>query len=172
MNKPLHIRWMIKRDLPEVLAIEKAAFEEYPWLEDDFVRYLRQTNCIGMVVEYEDAVIGFMVYELNKTSIHVYNFAVDPWYQRQGVGRAMIDKLKGKLSEIRRTRIVLEIREENLDGQLFFKSMGFMAIAVLQEFYADANCDAYLMAYSILYNRHLNHFGLDSGHAKRHTTLA
>ena len=41
-----HIRWMIRRDMPEVLAIEAASFE-FPWLEDDFIRCLRQRNCIG-----------------------------------------------------------------------------------------------------------------------------
>ena len=29
-----------------------------------------------MVAEYEDRVVGFMIYELHKTRIHVLNFAV------------------------------------------------------------------------------------------------
>ena len=33
----VHIRWMIRRDMPEVLGIEREGFE-FPWLEDDFVR--------------------------------------------------------------------------------------------------------------------------------------
>ena len=37
----VHIRWMIRRDMPEVLQIEAASFE-FPWLEDDFIRCLRQ----------------------------------------------------------------------------------------------------------------------------------
>jgi [ribosomal protein S18]-alanine N-acetyltransferase len=32
-----HIRWMIRRDMPEVLAIEAASFE-FPWLEDEQYR--------------------------------------------------------------------------------------------------------------------------------------
>ena len=71
----VHIRWMIRRDMPEVLAIEGESFE-FPWLEDDFIRCLRQRNCIGMVAEHEDRVVGFMIYELHKTRIHVLNFAV------------------------------------------------------------------------------------------------
>ncbi len=49
----VHIRWMIRRDMPEVLAIEATSFE-FPWLDDDFVRTLRRRNCIGMVAEHED----------------------------------------------------------------------------------------------------------------------
>ena len=45
-----HIRWMIRRDMPEVLAVEGESFE-FPWCEEDFLRCLRQRNCIGMVAE-------------------------------------------------------------------------------------------------------------------------
>ena len=48
----VHIRWMIRRDMPEVLQIERTSFE-YPWSEEDFIRCLRQRNCIGMVAEYD-----------------------------------------------------------------------------------------------------------------------
>lgn len=44
----VHIRWMIRRDMQEVLEIEKSGFE-FPWSEEDFIRCLRQRNCIGMV---------------------------------------------------------------------------------------------------------------------------
>ena len=90
----VHIRWMIRGDMPEVLAIEKECFE-YPWSEDDFVNCLRQGNCIGMVAEHDDRVVGFMIYELHKTRIHVLNFVVAKDCQRQGVGRQMIAKLSG-----------------------------------------------------------------------------
>lgn len=105
-----HIRWMIRRDMPEVLAIEAASFE-FPWLEDDFIRCLRQRNCIGMVAEHDDRVVGFMIYELNKSRIQVLNFATAPDAQRRGVGTQMVRKLIGKLSAQRRTRILLEVRK-------------------------------------------------------------
>jgi [ribosomal protein S18]-alanine N-acetyltransferase len=142
----VHIRWMIRRDMPEVLAIEKQCFE-YPWLEEDFVRSLRQRNCIGMVAEHNDCVVGFMIYELMKTRIHVLNFAVGPGSQRQGVGAQMLAKLAAKLSSQRRTRIVLEVRETNLAAQLFFRARGFRAVSVLKSFYSDTPEDAYLMQY-------------------------
>ena len=59
----------------------------------------------------------------------------------------MIDKLIGKLSHQRRTRIVLEIRETNLPAQLFFKECGFRAVSVLRDFYDDTPEDAYAMQY-------------------------
>jgi [ribosomal protein S18]-alanine N-acetyltransferase len=142
----VHIRWMIRRDMPEVLAIESENFE-FSWLEEDFIRSLRQRNCIGMVAEHDDRVVGFMIYELHKTRIHVLNFAVAAGHQRRGVGSQMLAKLTGKLSTQRRSRIVLEVRETNLSAQLFFRENGFRAVSVLKNYYADSPEDAYLMQF-------------------------
>lgn len=142
----VHIRWMIRRDMPEVLAIESESFE-FPWTEEDFIRCLRQRNCIGMVAEHDDRVVGFMIYELNKTRIHVLNFAVASDCRRRGVGTQMLSKLIGKLSAQRRTRIVLEVRETNLSAQLFFRAGQFRAVSVLRCYYDDTPEDAYLMQF-------------------------
>lgn len=149
----LHIRWMIRRDMPEVVAIEEDSFE-FPWTEADFLLCLRQRNCIGMVVEDVRAssgtiegsgpLVGFMVYELYRATIHVLAFAVHPAYRRRGVGSAMAAKLKEK---IRYNRVQCELRETNLVGQLFFQAQGFRAVSVLRDFYEDTSEDAYLMRY-------------------------
>jgi ribosomal-protein-alanine N-acetyltransferase len=140
----VHIRWMIRRDMSEILRIEQQSFE-FPWSEDDFVRCLRQRNCIGMVAEWEEQIVGFMIYELHRTRLHILNFAVHGDYRRQGVGQQMVLKLISKLSHQRRTRILLEVRETNLEAQLFFRATGFRAVSVLRDFYEDTTEDAYLM---------------------------
>lgn len=146
-RKPnVRVRWTIRRDMEEILEIERLCFE-FPWQEDDFIRCFRQMNCIGMVAEVGDKVVGSMVYELHATRLHLLNFAVLPSMQRRGVGRAMMTKLLNKLSVQRRNRIVLEVRESNLDAQLFFKAMGFKAVSVLRDFYDDTTEDAYLFQY-------------------------
>ena len=142
----VHIRWMIRRDMPEVLAIEHASFE-FPWCEEEFLRVLRQRNCIGMVAEYGERVVGFMIYELHKNKLHVLDFAAHPEFRRMGVGRQMLTKLVGKLSTHRRTRIALFVRETNLSAQYFFRVQGFRATGVAREHFADSGEDAYLMQY-------------------------
>ena len=142
----VHIRWMIRRDMPEVLEIEQSSFE-FPWTEEDFIRCLRQRNCIGMVAEYDEKVVGFMIYELHRDQLHVLNFSVGPEVRRRGIGSQMIAKLVGKLSQQRRDQITLEIRETNLAAQVFFRNIGFRAISVLRDYYDDTVEDAYVMQY-------------------------
>jgi ribosomal-protein-alanine N-acetyltransferase len=145
-SKRPHIRWMIRRDMEEVLEIEQLAFQ-FPWSESDFIRCLRNRNVIGQVAEWREQVLGFMVYELHKNRLHLLNFAVHPSSWHRGIGSDMVGKLKGKLGLGRRNRIMLEVRETNLPAQLFFKAMGFRAINVLRDFYEDTTEDAYLMQF-------------------------
>ena len=144
----IHVRWMIRRDLHEVIAIEREAFE-FPWSEEDFTRCLRQRNCIGMVAELADSVVAFMIYELHRSRLHMLNFAVLRSNRRRGIGTQMMEKLVGKLTPDRRGRIALEVRETNLPAQLFFRSLGFRATTVLKDFYQDSTEDAYLMQYAL-----------------------
>jgi ribosomal-protein-alanine N-acetyltransferase len=142
----VHIRWMIRRDMPEVLQTEQQSFE-YAWTEEDFLRCLRQRNCIGMVAEQGEKVVGFMIYELHKAKLHILNFAVHPAWRRSGVGGQMVAKLVSKLSSHRRTRITLEVRETNLPAQLFFSRQGFRGVRVLRGYYEDSGEDAFVMQY-------------------------
>jgi len=147
----VHIRWMIRRDMTEVLDIERESFE-FPWYEEDFIRCLRQRNCIGMVAEHGERVVGFMIYELHKTRLHILNFAVAEGFRHRDVGRQMAEKLISKLSSQRRTQISLEVRETNLTAQLFFKQLGFRATSVLRSYYEDSPEDAYLMKFNYMHN--------------------
>lgn len=142
------VRWLIRRDLEDVLEIERSSFEHY-WTEEDFLCCLKQRNCIGMVAETADddrLIVGYMVYELNKGELHLLNFAVHPQWRRQGVGAAMVRKLVDKLAQTRRREIRVEVRDGNLPAQLFFRHQGFVATNVLRGYYEDTTEDAYVMA--------------------------
>lgn len=142
MSSAPHIRWMIRRDMPEVLEIERLSFP-FPWSEDDFIRELRERICIGMVAEVDEIVAGFMVYQLHKSRLFVTNFAVHPDYRRQGIGRAMVAKLVSKLSRQRRDKIAWLVGENNLDAHLFLRACGFKAREIVSGFYDDGQ-DGYM----------------------------
>ncbi|HET6327355.1 MAG TPA: ribosomal protein S18-alanine N-acetyltransferase [Planctomycetaceae bacterium] len=144
----IQIRWLIRRDMHDVLTIERASFD-HPWTEEDFLCCLRQRNCIGMVAEHDHRIIGFMIYELHKSKLRVLNFATTPDMRRQGVGAQMIRRLVDKLSQQRRSEIMIEVRETNLDAQYFFRNQGFRAVCVLRSHYDDTYEDAYVMQYRL-----------------------
>lgn len=144
----VHIRWMIRRDMNEVLQTEQESFH-VPWTEDDFLHCLRRRNCIGMVAESGDQVVGHVIYELHRNRLHILNLAIHPHHRRHHVGAQIMSKLIGKLSSHRRAKITLELRESNLVAQLFLKSLGFVATKVVKHYYEDTNEDAYFMEYRL-----------------------
>ena len=87
-----HIRWMIRRDLPEALQCNTS------WQEDDILRCLRHRNCIGMVVEDDQSkVCGFIIYELKKHIITLLEIAVNPLYHVGPIYFNLAQKLQGKI---------------------------------------------------------------------------
>ena len=144
----VQIRWLIRRDMAEVLRIEQSSFGS-AWNDEDFLCCLRQRNCIGMVAEHDHKILGFMIYELHKSRLHILNFAVAPECRKQGIGAQMVLRLVDKLSQQRRSEILMEIRESNLEAQLFFKKQGFKAVCVLRRHFDDTEEDAYIMQYRL-----------------------
>ena len=147
-TKKYKIRWMLPRDLAEVLEIERQSFE-YSWTKEDFSDCLKRRNCVGMVATDNDQIIGFMIYELSKKRIELLNFGVSPAYRRRRVGTQMSQKLISKLARPGRSRITFPVRERNLEAQLFFRSLGFRAVSILHKFYENTEEDAYLMQYQV-----------------------
>lgn len=147
------IRWLIRRDMPRVLQIEKASFT-IPWEEEDFLFYLRQRTCIGLVVEHCKQVEGYVIYELDKRTLHLLNLAVSPDNRRTGIGTAILDKLKDKLSQIGRTDLMMTVRENNVPSQLFLRTQDFRAISSERGHYEDTGEDGIIFRYSVA-NREL-----------------
>jgi [ribosomal protein S18]-alanine N-acetyltransferase len=134
--KHFHIRWMIRRDLPEVLTLESVFNSRDPWLEEDFLHCLRQRNCIGMVVECGETVVGFMVYELHKQRLELTRIAVTIQGQEELFER-LITKLMGKLSAHRRNRLCMTVDERDTHIHLALKANGLEAIRVEREWWTD-----------------------------------
>jgi ribosomal-protein-alanine N-acetyltransferase len=163
LEKPLcnigrvEIVWMIRRHIPAVLTIEGESFD-FAWTQEEFIRRLRQQNCIGMVALWNEPgvperPVGYMVYELYPTKIHLVKFAVSPDKRRCGIGTEMAAKLVSKLSQHRRRRIVLECSERNVECQLFWRSCGFRAAAVLRNFYDDRSKGGDAYSFRFVYGR-------------------
>lgn len=122
------LRWLIRRDMPEVVEIEQCSFPE-PYSEDELAAFMRQRNCIGMVAESSrgDVIHGYMIYELHKEHLEILTLAVAPESRGTGIGTALIDRLKGKCSIQHRQQLRLVVSEQNLSAQLWMQRQGFMA---------------------------------------------
>jgi len=143
----MQIRWLIRRDMNEILQIEKSSFQ-FPWTEKEFLLALRQRNVIALVAEssaekfadkftkrQSSVIYGFMIYELHPGHFSIRSLAVAPEVRRTGIGTALIQRLKETLSKQRRRSINTLVRESNLPAQLFMQSQEFKAVEFIHGHY-------------------------------------
>lgn len=149
MSDRLQIRWSIAADLDEVLDIERRCFRRNAWKLKDFKAFSNQRNGVMRVSELYDRVVGYICYEIYDTRINIVNLAVHPEDQRIGIGACMVNSVTEKLLEenSRHKRVTVEICEENLPAQLFFKTLGFKYAKTLEGYYPNnPEVDAYLFS--------------------------
>lgn len=145
-NAPsLRCRKAERTDVKELSDIENLCFDS-PWTSREFEYCLSDKRCEGLVVEYENEILGYLFYEKNTTSFTLLNCATTPYARRRGVGSALIRELIANLKDTRK-EISCVIRESNVQAQIFLRTLGFRAQWVLRGFYSDSSEDAYKMCF-------------------------
>lgn len=149
---PISTRWMLDRDMDQVLAIERANYA-VPWTQSHFQMCRRERPYEVVVAtsrgDQQVLVLGYVVYQRHQRRMVVVNIAVATECHRRSVGAQLIQRLQSKLSAARRNRLMLYVRETNLPAQLFFRRMGFQAVRVVRDHYEDTGESAYKMVYRI-----------------------
>jgi ribosomal-protein-alanine N-acetyltransferase len=136
---------MLSSDYADATEIDRLSFH-HPWDSEQYNKALRCPHTIGLVAEYGHCIVGVCLYGVHAEHYHLLRLAVHPDCRRAGVGRILVNRLAAKVTP-KRPRIVLEIPETQLDGQLFLRRMGFRATEVLREWCGGE--DAYAMEYRL-----------------------
>ena len=95
---------------------------------------------------YDNKVTGFIHISSNYEIIDILNIVVDPKYEKQGIGTKLINYIIKKKDTIA-SKIMLEVREDNLKAINFYQKNHFTIIAKRQNYYK--NKDALIMERNI-----------------------
>lgn len=144
----LHIRWMTRSDLAQILEIEKSA-PTSQWLEEDFEPcFHTPSKIIGFVAVENGSVCGYCVYQLHKTHLRILNLTVSMEYRHRKIGSMFVNRLKRKLLSHRRSSLWFPVRESLTDVHLFLEEMDFQAVMVERDYFEDTQEDAYVFRYN------------------------
>ena len=145
LTKPLLGRYPVKimggnqgaDNYRRIVEIEKQS-QTNGWTIADFRKTIESHGVLGTVIfdEQDEKIIAYYVYEMEDNGINLLNFAVDPNYRRKGLGTAMMKLLKNRL-HLRRSYLTANVRESNLQMQLFLKANQFLATKVEHNYYVD-----------------------------------
>ncbi len=131
-------------DIPEVVRIERASFnEEYP--RGIFLTFLENNPDTFLVAEYNGRIIGYvMAYLRPDLEGHIMSIAVDPDYRGNGIGSALLTEAIERLINEGARYIGLEVRVSNEKAIRLYESLGFRKLKRIIGYYADGE-DAYYM---------------------------
>lgn len=134
----VHFREMRRQDLHQVVEMEYALFDD-AWSEDEFVDVCRKRNTICTVAELSNSgIVGYSVYQCFRDRMEIVNLGVDPLYQRRGIGTLLVSRIVSRLSAGRGV-VTVSLFERDVYAQLFFRSLGFVAVETLPN--SDARFD-------------------------------
>lgn len=127
---------MTEARLDEVVAIERRAYG-HPWTRGNFSDSLRsgyqaQMLCAG------DILIGYFVAMQGVDEVHLLNITVDPPYQGQGWGCALLDGLALWARSQRAQWLWLEVRTSNARAQDVYLRYGFRRVGERRNYYPAA----------------------------------
>lgn len=121
-----YVRWLIRRDLPEVLDLEQDLSRE-PWSEAQWLSHIRTRCTIGHVAEdARGRIIGAMLYTLDNSGLVIERIIS----RTTPAADAMVHQLLDKLSPQRRTWLETHVPESDLPAQLFFQRHGFVCVGI------------------------------------------
>ncbi len=143
---PISLRRAARADAIDIVEIEASAFIE----EDRFsVRQIRRLidnpRAIVLVAEErvndQPTIRGWIVALVRNhrrwQSGRIYGVAVAHPAKGKGIGRALVQSVIEQLAEAGISRVYLEVRADNTPAMTLYESLGFEAIALLADYYAD-----------------------------------
>ncbi|TVY01100.1 ribosomal protein S18-alanine N-acetyltransferase [Cohnella terricola] len=138
-------RLMNLNDVPTIVDIEREVFTA-PWSEEAFRNELTHNLFAKyMVMEHEEAVIGYGGMWLIIDEAHVTNIAIREPYQGRGYGRSLLREMMKTARFLGARRMTLEVRVTNERAQSLYRKMGFAPSGVRPNYYSDNLEDALIM---------------------------
>jgi [ribosomal protein S18]-alanine N-acetyltransferase len=144
----MRIRAMIEADLDAVLSIASALPSAPHWPREAYEAALESEvwpQRIALVAESAGSVVGFSVAVIVAGEGEIESIAVDPGWQRRGIGMELLRELQRALAAGGALAIVLEVRESNLAAANLYEQAGFREVGRRQGYYRDPVEDAVLM---------------------------
>lgn len=144
-GKSVIYRLMTVEDIPQVQLVEGKCFPN-PWSRSIFVSEVtRNDNAIYLVALVGERIVGYAGIWIILDEGHITNIAVDPYFQRQGIGEGLMEELTRLAVDRGAVAITLEVRVSNQGAQALYTKLGFVPHGIRKEYYQDDKEDALIM---------------------------
>ncbi|WNN44922.1 MULTISPECIES: ribosomal protein S18-alanine N-acetyltransferase [Winslowiella] len=143
------ISLLTPNDLSHAFAIEQRS-HAFPWTEKTFAsnqgeRYLNYR------LDVDGVMAAFAVTQVVLDEATLFNIAVDPAFQRRGLGRQLLEHIITELTQREVLTLWLEVRASNLGAIALYEQLEFNEVSVRRNYYptAEGREDALIMALTL-----------------------
>lgn len=124
------------RDLGALRKLSKACFEKDAWPVLDLIAVLTWPEVIRIKAMEDGMMIGFVAGEprASKKEFWIATIAVDPRYQRQGIGRKL---LRACEEQAKLRQLKLTVRISNQAAISLYEKEGYRTVDIWKGYYVD-----------------------------------
>ncbi|CAM3641742.1 ribosomal protein S18-alanine N-acetyltransferase [Rahnella bruchi] len=133
-------------DLPRAFEIEQAS-HAFPWTENTLASNQGE-RYLNLKIMQGEVMAGFAITQIVLDEATLFNIAIDPAFQRQGLGRTLLEEVIQLLEQKDVFTLWLEVRASNAKAIALYESLGFNELSVRRNYYpaAQGREDAIMMA--------------------------
>jgi ribosomal-protein-alanine N-acetyltransferase len=149
LNSQYRFRPMTEADLDAIMEIEPHIYS-HPWSRGNFSDSLVSGYSAWVLLEGMK-IIGYALMMMVLDEAHLLNLSVAKAYQKQGLGRLLLEHMIAIAKKHAAANMFLEVRPSNISAIALYENIGFNEMAVRRGYYPAHNGreDAVLMGLAL-----------------------
>jgi len=142
-------RPMTAADLDAIMEIEPHIYS-HPWTRGNFADSLKSAHNAWVLMHNEE-IIGYALMMMVLDEAHLLNLSISKAYQKQGLGRLLLEHMISIAQTLNAANMFLEVRASNISAIALYENIGFNEMAVRRGYYPahHGREDAILMGLAI-----------------------
>lgn len=120
-------------DLATAFKIEQAS-HAFPWTAATFASNQGE-RYLNLKLQSDGEMAGFAITQIVLDEATLFNIAIHPTWQRQGLGRTLLTAVIEQLTERGIATLWLEVRASNLGAIALYDEFGFNQVTVRHNYY-------------------------------------
>lgn len=118
------------------------------WDEARVLRCMRNRECVVLAARDRRRLVGFAIMDYYDEHAHLCLLAVQPGYQKTGIGRQLLEWLESSARTAGIFRVQLELRASNDAARLFYEKLGYRLCGQKHAYYGGRE-DALKMSHDL-----------------------
>ena len=148
-NSQYQFRPMVESDLDAIMEIEPHIYS-HPWSRGNFSDSLVSGYSAWVLLDGAK-IIGYALMMMVLDEAHLLNLSVAKTYQKQGLGRLLLEHMIAIAKKHAAANMFLEVRPSNISAIALYENIGFNEMAIRRGYYPAHNGreDAVLMGLAL-----------------------